>query len=95
MRPPTSRKEVCKFVGLVNYYRDICERRSNILAPLTKLLFIKVKCKWTVFRQKRSKKLSGLWPAIFYHPIRILINIFKTHNNATLVSVIIFNHNKR
>ena len=41
MNPPTSRKEVRKFIGVVNYYRNMWPRRPHMLAPLTKLVPIK------------------------------------------------------
>src|SRR6185369_12661947 len=37
LKPPTKRKELRKFIGMVNYYRDIWPQRSHILAPLTAL----------------------------------------------------------
>ena len=43
----TSRKEVRQFIGLVEYYCDMWERRSHTLSPLTKITSIKVNFKWT------------------------------------------------
>ena len=34
---PKTQKQVRRFVGLINYYRDMWPRRAHILAPLTKL----------------------------------------------------------
>ena len=43
MNPPTSQKEVRKFIDVINYYRDMWPRRSHMLAPLTRLASIKRK----------------------------------------------------
>ena len=51
MKPPTSGKEVRQFIGVVNYYRGMWERRSHTLAPLTKITPNKVKSKWSKIEQ--------------------------------------------
>ena len=38
LTPPNNIKKLCGFLGIVQYYRDIWEKRSNILAPLTDLV---------------------------------------------------------
>ena len=44
---PTNRRQLRRFVGMVNYYRDMWLRRSHILAPLTALTSINTPWKWT------------------------------------------------
>ena len=52
MTPPKNTKEVREFIGIVNYYRDIQDRQSHILHPLTELTPPNVKFKWTDVGQK-------------------------------------------
>ena len=38
LAPPRNVKELRRFVGMVQYYRDLWARRSDMLAPLTSLI---------------------------------------------------------
>jgi len=58
MAAPKSRKQVRSFLGLVNYYRDIVVRRSDISAPLTKLTSNKVPFKWANVEEEAFHKLK-------------------------------------
>merc|ERR1739846_298191 len=44
---PKNKRQLRKFIGIVNYYRDSWIRRSDLLAPLTKLSGKTAKWKWT------------------------------------------------
>ena len=46
INPPKTRRELRRFIGMVNYYRDFWIRRSEILAPLTKLCSTTKKWVW-------------------------------------------------
>ena len=50
--PPTNKKELRRFIGLVNYYRDMWARRSKTLSPLSALTSKNVKWSWTEVEQK-------------------------------------------
>lgn len=41
--PPTSKRELMRFLGMVGYYRNFCANFSSVVAPLTDLLKAKVK----------------------------------------------------
>ena len=41
----TKIRDMCRFVGLINYYRDMWHKRVHTLYPLTKLFYTKVKFK--------------------------------------------------
>ena len=43
---PNTRKELRRFIGCINYYRDVWVRRSHVLAPLAALTSKTVKWKW-------------------------------------------------
>ena len=60
MNPPISRKEVRKFIGLVNYYRDMWARWSHTLAPLTNITSNKVKFRWTKINQDAFGKIKRI-----------------------------------
>ena len=49
---PTTRKQLRSFIGMVNYYRDMWQGRSELLAPLSSLTSNKVKWEWTDVHQK-------------------------------------------
>ena len=60
MNPPTSREEVQKFIGVINYYRNMWSRQLHMLAPLTRLTYIKRKCKWTQVKQYTFDKIKQI-----------------------------------
>jgi hypothetical protein len=62
IKPPTKRKELHRFIGMVNYYRDMWPKHSETLAPLSKLTSKNVKSQWTEVEQKafdRMKKIMS------------------------------------
>ena len=65
MVPLTPRKKIHNFIGLVKYYRDVWERRQNMLAPLIELTQGKVNSNGLKLNKERLNKLIRLWPAIF------------------------------
>ena len=60
MAPPTSRKELQKFKGVINYYRNMWPKRSHTLAPLTKLTSTKRNFKWTQVEQDYFKTIRRI-----------------------------------
>jgi hypothetical protein len=49
---PKTKTELRKFIGMVNYYRDMWVRRSHVLAPLTKLTSKEARWQWTNVERK-------------------------------------------
>ena len=60
MAPPNSRKEVQKFIGVINYYRDMCPMRSHRLVTLTKLTSINRNFKWKQVEQDAVEKIKRI-----------------------------------
>ena len=56
--PPTTRKQLRRFIGMINYYRDVWPKRSELLAPLSALTSTNVKWKWTAVEQTAFDKVK-------------------------------------
>jgi hypothetical protein len=83
LAPPTNRKEVRSFIGLVNYYRDMWKQRSEILAPLTKLTSTKNSWKWSDEEQNAfdtMKKIMARETILAYPNFEIP---FEIHTDAS------------
>jgi hypothetical protein len=57
---PKTRRELRRFIGMVNYYRDMWIRRSDVLAPLTKLVSNESKWNWTQEQQKAFETMKQI-----------------------------------
>ena len=55
---PKNTKEVRRLVGMINYYRDMWAKRSELLAPLTELCSKKAKFIWTDKQQKAFEAIK-------------------------------------
>ena len=49
---PKTRKQLRQFIGMINFYRDMWKKRSELLAPLTSLTSKNVKYDWKDEHQK-------------------------------------------
>jgi hypothetical protein len=62
IKPPTEVKQLRHFLGMMQYYRDLWARRSNMLAPLTSLVGECGQTKST--RAKGTKKAPWHWDEV-------------------------------
>jgi hypothetical protein len=58
IKAPKTRKELRHFIGIVNYYRDMWFRRSELLTSLTSLTSSKVKFEWYSSHQQAFDKVE-------------------------------------
>ena len=56
--PPSNKRELRRFIGMVNYYRDTWRPRAHLLAPLTELTKKQVKFTWTAELQKQFDQIK-------------------------------------
>ena len=52
LTPPKTKRQLRRFLGMVNYYRDMWKRRSHLIAPLTAIVSPTAKFVWTKECQK-------------------------------------------
>ena len=57
---PTNKRQLRRFLGMVNYYRDMWRGRSHVLAPLTGLVSNKAKWKWTEVEEHAFKEAKQM-----------------------------------
>jgi hypothetical protein len=62
IKPPTGVKQLRHFLGMVQYYRDLWARRSDMLSPLTSLVGECGQTKTT--KAKRTKKVHWHWDEV-------------------------------
>ena len=60
MVAPKKIKDVRRFVGMVNYYRDMWHKRAHTLTPLTKICSTKSKFTWTATEQKAFEDMKRI-----------------------------------
>jgi hypothetical protein len=58
--PPTTQKQLRRFLGMVNYYHDMWRRHSHILAPLTQYASPNMKFRWTSEMQEAFDHVKHL-----------------------------------
>ena len=83
MSPPTSREEVHKFLGLVNYYFNMQEKISHRSEILTNLTFSNVNDKCTDIKLKTLKEIKRtvVYKTLLSYPD--FNKLFEIHTNAS------------
>ena len=91
LKPPKTRRELRRFIGIINYYRDMWIHRSSILAPLSRLTSKQVPWQWTDKEQKafdNMKKIIGKEVLLSYPNFNQPFEIHTDASHTQLGSVI-------
>ena len=83
IKTPTTTKEVRSFVGMINYYRDMWIRQSEILSPLTKLCSKGVKFHWDAEQQQAFDTIKRLVSQEVLLAYPNFNELFEIHTNAS------------
>ncbi len=93
---PKTRKELRKFIGMVNYYRDMWIRRSDVLAPLAALTSKTTPWKWTEKHNEAfetMKRIVSKETLLTYPNFEIPFEIY-TDASKTQLGAVICQNNK-
>ena len=60
IKQPTTKKELRSFIGMINFYRDMWQKRSELLSPLSALTSKAVPWKWTDIEQKAFEAIKQM-----------------------------------
>jgi RNase H-like domain found in reverse transcriptase/Reverse transcriptase (RNA-dependent DNA polymerase) len=88
---PRNKKELRKFIGMVNYYRDMWIRRSDILAPLASLTSKTIKWEWTELHSKAfnlMKNIVSKETLLSYPDFSIPFDVYTDASHTQLGAVI-------
>ncbi len=58
IQPPKDKRQLRRFIGMINFYRDMWIQRSEILAPLTELTSKTAKWSWTERQEKAFQTIK-------------------------------------
>jgi hypothetical protein len=58
LNTPKTKRQLRHFLGMMNYYRDLWQKRSHMLAPLTGYVSPLVKYKWGEEQKKVFEEIK-------------------------------------
>ena len=87
MKPPTSQKEVRKFILVIYYYCDMWQTWLHTLAPLTKLTPLKKKFECTEVEQDAFEKFKRIVACANFLTYLDFNETFKITTNASALQL--------
>ena len=90
-RSSKTRKQLRQFIGTINFYREMWQKRSELLAPLTALTSKNVKYDWKYEHQKcfdAIKRVIGREVLLAYQDFNALFEIYTDTSKLQIGAVI-------
>ena len=84
---PKTRKKLRQFIGMISFYRDMWQKRSEILAPLTALTSKNVKYDWKDKHQKCFKRIKPVIGREVLLAYRDFNPPFEIHTDASKLQI--------
>ena len=84
---PKNGKQLRQFIGMINFYRDMWQKRSDILAPLTALTYKNVKDDW---KDEHQKYFDAIKRVIVHEVLLAYPDFnapFEIHNDASKLQI--------
>ena len=96
IQTPRTKRELRRFIGMINFYRDMWIRRSHILAPLARLTSKSVKWKWTDVEQKAFNTIKKVISeeVLLHYPDFNQKFVIHTDASQTQLGAVISQNNK-
>ncbi len=89
--PPKNKRQLRRFLGMINYYRDMWQRRSHILAPLTDMVSKSAPWIWTDKQQnafEQAKQMVMREAMLAYPDFSDVFHVFTDASDYQLGGVI-------
>jgi hypothetical protein len=91
LQPPTTRRHLCSFIGMLQQYKDMWRLRAHMLAPLTALTSTKVRFVWTPDHQAAFEKVKEMVASsvlLAYPEFNKIFEIYTDASDSQLGAVI-------
>ena len=91
LKVPKTCKQLCQFIGMINFYREMWKKRSELLAPLNALTSKNVKYDWKDKHQKcleAIKRVIGSEVLLAYLDLNTLFEIHTDDPKLQISAVI-------
>ena len=85
--PPKIRRQLRRFIGMINYYRDMWAKRSEVFAPLARLTSKEVKWEWTNREQVAFEKAKTILSKEALLAFPDFSKVFHIHTDASDVQL--------